>query len=99
MKYAIKKKATNNRLNLVETGGGPAMEKKLTDFEKRVVAILGKSFTDGAGISECGVRSQLNSPSVKPSHSSAKDILLSPSSLMPPSTAVSTHFQGNMVIL
>lgn len=56
IKYAIKKKASTNKSNLFKTGGGPCTAKKLTEYEERILALLGKSFFEGVGVPECGVK-------------------------------------------
>ncbi|KAF2880862.1 hypothetical protein ILUMI_25317 [Ignelater luminosus] len=41
------------------TGGGPPVDKKLTDFELKILDILGKTFCKGSGVQEHGVRIRL----------------------------------------
>lgn len=55
LKYSIKKKATLQRQELQATGGGKPANISLTQYEERVLAVLGQSFFEGVGSEECGV--------------------------------------------
>lgn len=54
-KQNLKKKAAEIERQRKITGGGPGLEKTLTDFELKILAILGDSFYKGVGIEEVGV--------------------------------------------
>uniref|UniRef100_A0A6P7G1L3 Regulatory protein zeste n=1 Tax=Diabrotica virgifera virgifera TaxID=50390 RepID=A0A6P7G1L3_DIAVI len=60
IKYTIKKKAAAKRQDIAATGGGPKIKVELNEMEERVVHILGKTFYEGTGVSECGIASTSN---------------------------------------
>lgn len=49
-----KKKASEIRRAQQGTGGGPELEKILTDLELKILAILGTTFYEGVGVTEHG---------------------------------------------
>lgn len=55
IKYNLKKKASALKADITQTGGGPPIAKKFTDFEQRILQVLGKSFYEGVGSLEVGV--------------------------------------------
>lgn len=51
----MKKKASEIKQHQNKTGGGPQLEKSLSDIECKILNILGKTFYEGCNIEEKGV--------------------------------------------
>lgn len=51
----LKKKAAEIKRSQEATGGGPQLQKNLSDIETRVLSLLGNTFYAGCGVEEQGV--------------------------------------------
>lgn len=54
IKYLLKKVSLIKK-DISMTGGGAGSQSKLNAYEERIVGILGKSFIEGVGSTECGL--------------------------------------------
>ncbi|KAJ8953383.1 hypothetical protein NQ318_023500 [Aromia moschata] len=59
-KQNLKKKAAEIDRSRKLTGGGPGSEKMLSEFDLKVLGILGESFYKGVGVEEIGVSNILS---------------------------------------